>query len=114
MKPNIGKISTITFGLISIGLLITGAFSLLTWRNAGFLSHGMSQNHSMMYYGINPWGILIAIGVVLLMVIGAISMIKNTADQNAREIPLCSKCGEELVNPEWEFCPLCGEPSGEK
>ena len=114
MKTNIGKISLITFGLISIGLLITGAIGLAIWRNAGFFPHGMHQNHSMLYYGTNPWGILIAIGVVLLIVLGAISMIKNTADQNAKEIPLCSKCGEELVNPDWEFCPFCGEPSGEK
>ncbi|OGO61973.1 MAG: hypothetical protein A2029_02350 [Chloroflexi bacterium RBG_19FT_COMBO_47_9] len=112
MKTNIGKISMITFGIISSGLLIIGAFGLLIWRNAGLLPHGMYQSHSIMYNGTNPWGILIAIGVVLLIVIGAISLIKNTSDQNTSEIPLCSMCAEELVNPDWEFCPFCGAPAG--
>ncbi len=114
MKTNIGKISMITFGLISIGLLIAGAFGLWIWRNSSYFSHGINHNHSMLYSGANPWGIILGIGIFLLIGIGAISMIKTTADQNNREIPLCTKCGEELLNPDWEFCPSCGEPFKEE
>jgi len=114
MKTNIGKISMITLGFISVGLVITSAVGLWVWRSASVFSHGMHQNFSVMYSGTSPWGILLAIGVILLVAIGAISMIKDSADQITREIPLCAKCGEELVNPDWEFCPACGEPAGAK
>jgi hypothetical protein len=114
MNTKIGKITMATFGLISIGLLIAGGLGLWAWRTTSYFSHGMFQGHSMMYYGTNPWGILLAVGVILLIGIGVISLIKNTTDQNSRDIPLCTKCGEELLNSDWEFCPSCGEPTGDK
>ena len=110
MKTNIGKITMITFGLIAIGLLIAGVFGFWALGNTSYFSHGMFQGHSMMYYGTNPWGIILAIGVVLLIGIGAISMIKTTSNQNSKEIPSCAKCGEDLLNLDGEFCPSCGEP----
>lgn len=110
MKTNISKISMITLGLIAVGALIAGAFGYWAWRTTSYFSHGMFQSHNMVYNGTNPWGILLAVGAVLLIGIGAISMIKNTTDQKDRDIPSCTKCGEELLNPDWEFCPSCGEP----
>jgi len=55
----------------------------------------------------------LAIGIVLLMVIGAVSMIKKS-DQSNSVIPACAKRAEKSMNPDWELCPLCGAPAGEK
>jgi FtsH-binding integral membrane protein len=108
MKTNTHNILTTTFGLISITLLIAGA---IAWWNSNFSSFGMSRNHSIMSLGTNLWiFLIIVIGVVLLIGFGVISLAKPTADQNGIEMPLCPECGEEIMDPDLEFCQLCGEP----
>jgi hypothetical protein len=66
-----------------------------------------------MYFGPSLWGIFLITIVFIMILIGLFSLIKNKTDQNTKEIPECSKCGEELLNPHWEFCPSCGEPTEE-
>lgn len=109
MKTNIGNISIITLGLIAVGALIATAFGYWTWRATSYFSHGMFPSHSFMSYGTSSWGIILAIGAALMIGIVAISMIKNSVEQNNRDLKLCPKCGEELTNADLESCPVCGE-----
>jgi hypothetical protein len=109
MKINIGKISKITLGLMMAGLLSAAALGYWAWRTTGYFSHGMFQGHSLMYFGTTPWGIILAVGVFLMIGISAISLTRNGAEQNNREIPFCPICGGELDNGEKEICPSCGE-----
>ena len=113
MKINIGKISKISFGLILIGLLIA-SIGIWEWSNTGFFTHGMYQGHSIMSYGINFWGAPLVIGAFLLFIIGAVFMTQNSSENNTKELPLCVICGEELIDPDWEVCPFCGEQTKEK
>jgi hypothetical protein len=112
MQTN-NKRSIMTIGLISFGIIIISMFGFWIWENTRYFSHNMFQNHNSMYFGSSLWGIFLIIIVFIMILIGLFSMIKNKTEQNTNEIPECSKCGEELLNPLWEFCPSCGEPTGE-
>jgi hypothetical protein len=109
MKINIGKISIITFGLIMAGLLSAAALGYGVWRTTSYSSHAMFSGHSLMYFGTTPWGIILAGGIFLMIGISAISLNKNGAEQNIRDIPFCPICGGELENVDMEVCPSCGE-----
>ena len=109
MKTNIGKFSMITLGLVATGMLAAGAYDLWARLSDSYLGHGMFQTRGMMIYGSNPWGLWLAIGALLLIVIGVISMLKNEPTKNTQGVVKCTKCGENLTDHEWEFCPFCGD-----
>ena len=111
MKTNFAKLTQITVGIISIGILLTGAISLWIWGNTNYFSHRMFQNNSMMYAGSSLWGTFLIGGIVLLIGAGVIALLNKTAQIKSIDTPLCLKCGEELTNPDWDFCPLCGDPT---
>lgn len=72
---------------------------------ASFFSHGIYQGHTIMTFGINPWG-----GVIVIFLIGVIFMTQYSSKNSTKELLLCKKCDEECVDPDLEFCQFCGEP----
>jgi hypothetical protein len=111
MKTKLKRISKTTIGLISTSLFTVGVFALWEWRNISNYAHEMVQVHPMMTYGSNLWGLFLAIGVVLLVGFSTLSMIGKAENQKINTTLSCSKCSEDLLNTEWEFCPTCGKPT---
>jgi len=114
MKSTIGWILAIVFGLLLL-LVLPGLWMMGRFWTGGY--GGMMGGTGMMggYGYMHPFGWggmflawLIPVGVVVLLVVGAVALINNlnrTANSPSRTCPNCGKPAQS----DWNTCPYCGQ-----
>ena len=127
MKNKLGWILAIIFGIV---LVLALPLVILFGRTTRLTRFGMMYDRGMMDWGyssMHPFGWggmllgwLIAVGVLILIILGIIALIKSLTQSNKPEIhslpqtppppaPVrtCTSCGK-LAEPDWNTCPYCG------
>jgi hypothetical protein len=115
MKSTIGWILAIIFGLIFL-LVLPGLWMMGRFWTGGY--GGMMGGPGMMgggYTFMHPFGWggmligwLIPVGVIVLLVIGAVALVNNlnrSGSPISRTCPNCSKPAQA----DWNTCPYCGQ-----
>jgi len=121
MKSTIGWILAIVFGLILL-LLLPGLWMMGRFWMGGY--GGMMGGPGMMGGGYNfmhpfGWsgmllGWLIPVGVIVLLVVGAVSLVNRLNKSGNPTTPAaapgrtCPNCGKP-AQVDWNTCPYCGQ-----
>jgi len=117
MKSKTGWILAITLGLVLL-LVLPGLFMMGRFWAGGY--GGMMGPGMMGRFGyMNPLGFfgmalmwLIPIGVLVLLVIGAVALVNGLTKPGDPATPVsdrkCSNCGKPAQS-DWTICPYCGK-----
>ncbi len=119
MKSTIGWILAVVFGLVLLllvpGLWMMGRF----WGGYGGMMGGPGMMGGYGYMHPFGWGgmllgWLIPVGVIVLLVVGAVALVnslnKSVNPTQPPAVPLrtCSNCGKP-AQADWNTCPYCGQ-----
>ncbi len=114
MKSTIGWILAILFGLLLLILLPSVWMFGRSWMGGyGGMMGGFYPMHSFGWGGMFL-GWLIPVGVIVLLVIGAITLINNLnrsghiTQPPAAQSRICTNCGRP-AQADWSTCPYCGQ-----
>lgn len=104
-----------TVGLLAVLILFgAGMFGGWGYRSWGMMGPGMMGN-----WGFSPLGWfgmafgmllmwLIPIGIIVLIVFGVASLMRNTGNTSqTSSLPPCPNC-EKGIQADWQNCPYCG------
>jgi hypothetical protein len=120
MKSTFGWILAIVFGLILL-LVLPGLWMMGRFWTGGY--GGMMGGPGMMggYGYMHPFGWdgmllgwLIPVGVIVLLVVGAVALVnslnrsRNPTQPLAVPLRTCSNCGKP-AQADWNTCPYCGQ-----
>ena len=115
MKSTIGWILAIVFGLILLFLLpslwMMGRFGMGGY--GGMMGGGFNSMHSFGWGGM-LLGWLVPVGVIVLLVIGAVALVNSfNRSGNATQPPpisgrTCPNCAKPTQG-DWNTCPYCGQ-----
>ncbi len=115
MKSTIGWVLAIIFGLLLL-LLLPGAWMMSRpWIGGygGMMGGGFNSMHPFGWGGM-LLGWLIPVGVIVLMVIGAVALVNNLNRSGSASQPpavlgrTCPNCGKPAQG-DWSTCPYCGQ-----
>jgi len=105
-------IGAAVFAVVLIGLLFLNHFWLASY--AVTLRHGMRGGYSLMPYSTwSPFGVLILVAFVLLLIFGILFLVIRSKPKAISEteiasnpLEICPGCGADL-EPTWKYCPFC-------